>query len=83
MENRFDSIRETIKKLTEGTISTYEWDDNLGVKCSDPAAEALRQIAWQVTDLFPSSNSKDYCSDKGMHFLKLLIEATSVQKSKM
>jgi len=75
MNKQFGLICKTIEKLVQGTLTTYEWDDCMSVKCTDPAAEALRRIALQVPDLFPSSNSIEYCSEKGIQFFKDLLKA--------
>ncbi len=77
MNEQMKLVRETIAKLLAGTLTSYEWDDNMSSKCKDPTAEALRRIAWQVPDLFPPSKRPDYCSEKGLEFLKLLLQATS------
>jgi len=79
MSDQFILIQKTIRKLIEGKLSTYEWDDNLTGKCNDSAAEALRRIAWQVPDLFPPTKRPAFCSEKGLEFFKLLLEATGGQ----
>ena len=76
MSEELDLIRRTITKLVEGKLTTYEWDDTMSGSCNDPAAEALRRIAWQVPGLFPPSKRSAYCSEKGLEFFKLLLEAT-------
>jgi len=80
MNEQFNLIRGTIQKLVEGNLTTYEWDDNMSGKCTDPAAEALRKIAWQVPDLFPPSKRPDYCSEKGIEFFGLLLKATGTER---
>jgi hypothetical protein len=81
MSDQLDLIRGTITKLIEGKLSTYEWDDNMSGKCNDSVAEALRRISWQVPDLFPPAKRPAYCSEKGLEFFKLLLEATAGQRS--
>jgi hypothetical protein len=76
MNKQFELTRNTIAGLIQGSLDVYEWDDNMSVKCTDPQAEALRRIAWQVRDLFPPNDRKEFCSSEGLGFLKLLLTAT-------
>jgi hypothetical protein len=80
MSNEYQLIRATIEKFIQGKLTTYEWDDNMSIACADQAAESLRQIAWQVFDLFPPAKGKDFCSEAGIHFLKLILQATSYKR---
>ena len=78
MSSNFDRLRKTISKLIEGTLTTYEWDDNMSIWLDEPKAEALRQIANMVGQggLFPPTDRREYTSDEGLEFFKLLLEAT-------
>jgi hypothetical protein len=76
MSKEFQLIRETLAKLTSGSLGTYELDDVISIKCDDPSAEALRRIAGQIPDLFPPSDAREYCSEKGIQFIQLLLKAT-------
>jgi len=77
MSDDFKIIRATLAKLVSGELGTYEWDDSMSAKSDDPSAEALRRIAWQLGDLFPPTDPREFCSAKGVEFAKLLLDATS------
>ncbi len=87
MDPQFERIRRTISKLVDGTIGTYEWDDNMHSKMDDrknKQAEALRRIAWDVSRLFPppakgASKGYWYTSEKGLELFKCLLNLTQDQ----
>jgi hypothetical protein len=79
MNEEMKRVRETIARVVEGKLTIQEWDDRLSMERKDPAAEALRRIAWQVPDLFPVTKRPAFCSQKGLEFFKLLLQATSNQ----
>jgi hypothetical protein len=80
MASDFDRIRETIRRLIDGTLKTYEWDDNMQAsKSKDSRAEALRRIALEMPDLFPppKDNRGAYTSEQGMAIFRTILEMTS------
>ena len=77
MSEQLQRIRNTIATPADGApFETYEWDDNMSVKCSDPLAEVLRNIALEVPQFFPPSDKSQFCSERGRDFLRLLLEIT-------
>lgn len=77
MTEELKDIQEIIAKVINGTLGTYEFDDEMSIKCSDPRAEALRLLVWQVQDLFPSNDPNQFCSEKGIRLLKCLLAELS------
>lgn len=77
MGTQFNLVRETIAKLIAGSIGEYELDDKMGYHLDEANADALKEITWQVRDLFPPSDKRQFTSDKGLAFLKLLLAATA------
>ena len=77
MTNQLKLIRDTIsKRVAGGTFSTYEWDDNMSVACTDPAAELLRLVAVKIPKVFPPEQPAQYTSQKGIEFLRSFLEIT-------
>jgi hypothetical protein len=71
--DEFDLARRTIRRLTDGTLGPYGWDDAMGYPLTDPGAEALRKITQQVFQLFPAPDpQREYASSEGIEFLKLI-----------
>jgi len=73
MTEEIKNIQEIMAKVINGTLGTYEFDDGMSLKCSDPKAEALRILVWQVQDLFPSNDPNQFCSEKGIRLLKSVL----------
>jgi hypothetical protein len=72
-----DLIRSTLQKRVDGRpFETYEWDDNMSVHCTEPAAELLRYIGWEVRSVFPTNEREKWCSPDGIEFLKAILDLT-------
>ncbi len=90
MDPEFDRVYMTIRKLVDGTLTTYEWDDNMSPKIDNrrhEAAEALRNIAWEVSRVFPPPDDREgkkkYTSEKGLELFRRLLELAEDQVGKL
>jgi hypothetical protein len=73
-----DPTREEVAKIIDDFISdnigTYDWDDFISIKITDPELERIRIFCLEVTDLYPSVEDGHYCSDEGINRLRGLAD---------
>jgi hypothetical protein len=70
--NELNTIIAALEKITSHTETRFDWE-NLNIQMDDKRAEGLRQLCWQVADIFPGDGT--YYSPEGMAILKAILDA--------
>jgi len=69
--NEIKVIISALERITSRTETRFDWE-NLTIEMDDKRAEALRQLCWQVSDVFPGNGT--YYSQEGMEVLKSILD---------
>jgi hypothetical protein len=64
-----------IENFLEGTGASWDWDDFISVRLSDPFLEEIRLLCAGLPELYPPAQKGAYCNDEGLQELRRILES--------
>ena len=68
-----EEVASEIETFLDGSGGTWDWDDFLSIKISDPELEAIRQRCADLPYEFPPREAGHYCSPEGAKVLRSIV----------
>jgi hypothetical protein len=67
-----------IADIIEGFLlkkdATWDWDDFISIRLSNPKVEHIRKICAGLPEQFPPNAAGQYCNEDGIEFLRKLLD---------
>jgi hypothetical protein len=67
-------VTTALEKIISKTDTRNDWEDMLSIQFKDKRTEALRQLLWKISEVFPGEGAQIYSSE-GMNVLTAILES--------